>query len=537
VKFAPAPGLNLDRPPVTDTAFWLTGINVRFRLGDLETIGLYGPLQAGDGSGPIALAAPPSGQFYDTILISGDDIVAAAPDQLRRVTLNGVVNDITPGSLPAAGPNERWWFADNSDTVVGGRIGDPGGVTYAWDRVPSNDFTPLANVPEGGVGGAIFNNILVLLGVESFAEQSGLGSFPPRAMTVRWSDRFNFEEWTPSDINLSGENIVEGGTKIVGGGFTSYGIAVWTDKRLAIFTENTDPYVVFSRTYVDGGRGLLTPRAWCEADGVVWWIDETRTLNRYDGGRPVQIANPLKYATVERLDLASLEGAYLTPNPEYGEVIFHYPQPGDPAPTRQVVYNYMQDCWYMWELSRSAWTSRSGRVPTLAMTHDHRVYRHDIDIGIPASYVPLPTEVEPFLTPITTTLVSADQIEPFSFFVASNLIFDAAFATAVTEVVVNHVALPPTGLGASPDQLNMTVSGLYEPQLYEMPRVDITTFPFGGPYTVGAVRDTQTFDAGETRHQFRVGGKAVQLVLSGAEIRTVVRLKEIFATAIERSQR
>jgi hypothetical protein len=502
----------------------------------LETMGLYGPMR--DVAG--AQVQLPGSELYRKVYTTPSTVTG----EILFGSANGIaLVDFDPASTPATGTRWRqtvltpsglsavvddvanpnagrigippvWWFSDQDDVVVGGRTNVTGDPAYAWDRNRNNDFVALAGSPTGAVGGGIISRILVLLGCTSFTDPD-----PQRFMTIRWSDRFNFEEWTPSDVNISGELQLEGGSRIVGGGVTGFGVVAWTDRRMALLTETFDPDSVFSRRYIDGGRGLLANQSWTEADGQVWWFDEHRTLNVFDGGRPRQIQNPLKYATIERLNDDQLARAYLVPNQEYGEIILHYPDVGSDECDTQLVYNYLDNAWSIWRLERSGWCSRYGVIEALGVDRSNLVWRHDLDTGIPDVYIlgpELPSGAQqssPHLSP-KVGIPSAD-VQPFSFKASTNLITSDEVTSKAwkgTRVQVNHVPLPSAG--AEDDEYGLMVTGYGLSQLERSP----------------VFSDTQLMIQGDMARDFRVAGKALQLTIFGTNVKTVFRFANMSIT-------
>lgn len=548
---APPPGLNFDQPNVAPQAFWTLGTNVRFRLGAIETIGLSGRMLDVSDT-PVALPVPtaPYRKLFTSPNSSFSQILAGSVDQLRLMEYDAgstpvqgtryLTADLTPTALPAAQdvlPNPSpgrvqippvWWFDDQDDVIVGARANVPDEPPYSWDRNRTTPFAPITasdhpnNTPEnpvpptpvplGSVGGGILNRILVLLGTQSFTNPD-----PRPEMTIRWSDRFDFGQWTPSDVTISGELQLEGGSRIVGGGVVGFGVIAWTDKRMALLTETFDPDSVFSRKYIDGGRGLLANNAWCEADGSVWWIDEHRVLNVFDGGRPRQIPNPLKYGTIERLGDRQLARVYLEPNPEYSEVIIHYPDLDETNPDAQIVYNYLLDAWSYWRLPRTGWHARVGSIPNVAINPGGDVYFHDLDLGLPEAYTTIPSDPDiPAATsqPLPQGAPRGNQgsvppefIEAFDFQVWTNLVTTQEVTEKtweMTRIHADHLPLPTVGSEA--DGFYVRLIGYGEAQ------VESTLY-----------QDFQFFTQGSNAKDFRVGGKALRIGVQGSQVKTVFR--------------
>jgi hypothetical protein len=569
---SPEAGLRIDQPPVSPSAFWRLGYNIRFRLGNLETIGLFGPLPGPTG----AQITLPGSDVYRTIFTTPStvtgQILAGSTSRVSLLQFDPAAStpgapprwaqfDVTPSPLPAASdvltePNSGrveippvWWFADQDDTVVGSRTNVPGEPCYAWNRNSASRFAaiPLARnpadpefangwtgppgvggapaadpanpptpAPTGAVGGAIVNRILVLLGASSFTEPN-----PLRYMTVRWSDRFNFGQWTPSDVTISGELQLEGGSRIVGGGYSSFGVLAWTDRRLAVLTETFDPDSVFARRYIDGSRGLLANLAWCEADGVVWWLDETRTLNAYDGGRPRQIPSPLKAGTLERMADKETARVFMQANPEYNEVLAWFPSgPNVLNPDACVVFNYVENAWSYWRMDRSAWCPRFGVIPNLAISSDRKVWKHDLDVSLPGPWVdPLSGSHAPGPLPRTTPPVA--EVTPFDFLAVSNLIVAENVTTQVwrgNRIMMDH--LPSPAIGAEGDTITLQAIGFGETSL-----------------TSAQMLDEQVFSQGQAAADFRVEGKALMLRIVGTNQKTVWRLGAFDIGASQGGQR
>lgn len=502
-------GLVLDRPVLAPSAYWRWGTNVRVRQGLMETIGHFGPLRNAAGAhhqlpgsdiyrSIIATPNPTEGQ----ILAASTNRVMALyydPASIPGTGTRWLSADVTPGSLsnvsdvvsdPGVGRIEIppvWWWADQEDLVVGGRsnaIADP---VYVWDRGNTTALTALANSPTGAVGGGIIGRILVLLGCTSFTDPD-----PQRFMTIRWSNRYDFEDWTPSDVNVSGELQLEGGSRIMGGGVVGKGVIAWTDKRMALLTETGDPDSVFARRYIDGGRGLMANNAWCEADGQVWWFDETRTLNLWDGGAPRQIPNPLRSGTVERLLDRSIARAYLQPNQEFNEIILWYPTGNNDINDQALVYNYGEDKWTIWSLDRTAWTQRVGAIRNLAIDSSGFVYQHDLDTSLVAPWLPSGLGPIPGFDPLS-------DITPFSWSMQTNLV-----TTDSPEVEAYHITrylmdnMPTPAPGYDTDTFRIDMLG------YGQESMDSDIFA-----------DFQDITQGQTTADFRVGGKAIQVLLSG----------------------
>ena len=204
MKIACPPGYQTDLPPFSSQPFWYYGENVRFRMGVPETIGLYTKAYDFATEEPIIFPTIlPSATLYGdaNFLLLGqiDSVSVIRWDTGERVEID----------TPLVGESGRWWFAATETEILCGRANFTG-KTYVINR-GSLTASVLPNAPDGGMGGGIVDGIFVKAGTDGFS-----GDNPQ--MVVRWSARrtdpsssglpagpFGFEDWTPSDVNSSGE--------------------------------------------------------------------------------------------------------------------------------------------------------------------------------------------------------------------------------------------------------------------------------------------------------------------------------------------
>jgi hypothetical protein len=544
-------------PGVTSDIPWATpfgamkanrGLNMRWRNGAMETLGFHGALRDISGAAvtvPV-ISGVPARALYTAQYGSGIQILAGG---LNRIDLIDVNSSMPPGDTrykitqlgttltPTASdalPNPTlkrivipptWWFSEQMNTIVGMRAGVNEPVRF-WDRNPANAFvsipayapgdpagTPSLLAPSKAVGGAIFNGVLILFGCDP-----QFGAPGDELMTVRWSNRLNFSMWDATiDIdqvtlqaNRSGGLTLERGSRIVGGGFTTFGPMAWTDKAAVLFTEVDDIALVFARTYIDGGSGLLANRAWCDAGGQVFWLDESRTLNVFDGSRPRAITNPMRKGTIDRVNEIGAARIYMTPNPEYGEIIISYPADGSTECNRQIVYNYVEDAWSIWGLSRTHWFPRQGLQEAVAIAPNGVVYAHDIGPSVPNVYLPdnLPPLPPNGSTIEVTGVIGASNIEAITGFVEFGpMVTNEAAAETFDGVSLFLAWLASPAFGAEGDTIDVAVVGYAD-----------------GDVSDPAFHETLAWEQGDTRKKYRVSGRSLAIRISFTDIKTVYRL-------------
>jgi hypothetical protein len=524
-----AGGCRSDDAPVGPQPFVLYSENLRWRGKQPETIGLQARIRDLLTSNPIVLP-PPSRPFM--AIFHDRQYIVLAGDTLQVHLLDWETGALTTIETPEAGLSGAWWFVANETHIIGARacLGHTGRV-YAIERA-TLDAQVLPNSPYGALGGGIVAGTLFLAGAVSFAP----GPNAPAELTVRWSARrtdassntaeptegpFGFEDWTPSDVNASGEQLLERGTQIIGGGASSFGGMVWTDRAAYLFTPRADVYTFTEREIAE--RGLLANQAWCEADGRVWWYDQARALNVFDGGSVSQIPNPLRMASVEQIDPVALRDLYLTPNTGHGEVILGYRDIY--GALRQLVYNYRENAWYPWRLNRIGMEDRFGPRPSIGVTPLGELMFDDLSAALDEGYLrgqpadpfpATPTGQVTGLLPVGSNLL----VEPFEIVLSTSIIS----APEPTETGVRNMNAVLSHTYASPP-----ASEPLGTEYIEM-RIDSYDEAARDPTLVHS--DIQQIRVGSHGADFRGGGRAMRIFLR-ATLSSFVRFGALFLGAQE----
>lgn len=513
MKVACPPGYRTDLPPISADPFWFYGENVRFRMGMPETIGLFVKALNRLTGEPINFpGVVPSATLY------GDANFLALGQNSEVTIIKWETGERLTLPMPEVGDFGRWWFSATENEILCGRA-NLSGKTYVINR-SSLTASILPNAPNGGMGGGIVSGIFIKAGTDGFA-----GDKPE--MVVRWSARrtdpsssggpagpFGFEDWTPSDVNASGEFLLDEGSEIRGGGSTQFGFVVWTDTRSVLLSPRNDLYV-FTKSTISL-RGLLTSHSWVESDGRVWWFDQTRTLNVFDGGGARQVLNPMRHVSTEIIKDTDLALCFMSSDAENGEVSLHYPDKD--GFFRELVYNYMEDAWYAFALDRISMTDAHGPRPTVGIDRSGQVYFYDIREGL------LPSIIQPFgagfvgpgtfRNPLVLPVNEVQTLpELFSFFLMTNWIApqDTTMESLRSRnVVVSHTLANLPDAPAPTDKLKISTQSYGKLDLKETPTIDFDERPVG-----------------EMLRELRAGGKAIQYIFSAENIRTHMRFNPL----------
>jgi hypothetical protein len=184
-------------------------------------------------------------------------------------------------------------------------------------------------------------------------------------LLVRWSDREDYADWTPSISSTSGELQLIGGTEIIGGIRTRNAIHVWTDTS-AYALNFVGPPFIFKPTELGTNCGLVGPHAAIDVDGVSYWMG-TSDFFVFDG-RVRRLDCTIRRFFFDSFNISQSDKVYAGLNSEFSEVVWVYPKEDSQEPDSYIAYNF----------SENVWTSGTGFFTTY---EDNRVFTDVITTG------------------------------------------------------------------------------------------------------------------------------------------------------------
>lgn len=385
------PGILLDDPPYSTDGFWVDGDMVRFRLGEPESIGGWEKYH------PSAVEGK-ARQIYEWFTNVGAAWVGIGTHTKLYVLGGGELHDITPADL-AAGyefsiTSDGWgssaWGENSwgdSGTVLDNQariwalanwgewlLASPrGGTIYQWELDTSSPAAPVANAPER-VGQIVVTpeGFCIALGA---TEGTGSTYIPT---LVRWCSQRDLEDWSPSALDLAGDQQLQFGSMIVGGISTKLGTLIWSDTSLLVMRYLGDAEFVFSFELLGNECGLIGPNAAVERDGNAFWMTPAGTFYSYEGGAPRPMVCPFQSLIRDNLVAVQADLVYAAINPVFNEILFFLPMGPDYEISRVIAFNYAESVWYTWTLARTCWTD-GGRIGNpIAVAPDGMIYRHEV---------------------------------------------------------------------------------------------------------------------------------------------------------------
>lgn len=214
------------------------------------------------------------------------------------------------------------------------------------------------------------HQIVVLLGTAPANE-------PYNAMAVRWCDRQNITEWSPSASNLAGDDILAQGSRLVSGIASRQENLIWSDSCLYTMQYTGDATQPFLFQLVGSGCGLIGALARCEHNGVVTWVARDN-FYRYTGGAPEPIPSTLRRYFFDQLSENQGEKIACGVLPAYSEVWFFYPDKRDGVEcSRYAVMRWDEGHWTTGTFGRSAWIAPGIFEHPIVFGTDGKVYLHE----------------------------------------------------------------------------------------------------------------------------------------------------------------
>ncbi|KEZ78305.1 hypothetical protein [Salinisphaera hydrothermalis] len=263
----------------------------------------------------------------------------------------------------------RTWSLDNwGEDLLASPVEGP---VYWWDRSlgPNKRAVLIENAPATNrwIMVSPEDRHLICFGAHTTQSRD--------AMEIRWSDQENFNDFTPTVNNTSGDKRLDAGSQIV--------TAIDTRSEKLIFTDEALYSMQFiGGTYVFGfsplGRSvrIIGPNAAAQVNGVVYFMGDGDFFV-YDGVlRPLTC--PVRNHVFQDIDTFQGAKVYATVNRLYSEIIWVYPSAVADDNDRYVIYNYREQVWYFGTIDRTAMHDQSSAygLPYGVDPNGH-VYTHE----------------------------------------------------------------------------------------------------------------------------------------------------------------
>jgi hypothetical protein len=196
-------------------------------------------------------------------------------------------------------------------------------------------------------------------------------------LLIRWSDQEDMFDWRPRSTNQAGDLQLSQGTEIVTAIQSRQEILVFTDAALYSLQYVGAP-VVWSSTLVGSNMSVASSKAVAYANGVAYWMGKEK-FYKYDGTVQPLRCDVRKFI-FDDLDKGQYEQTFAGTLEEYHEIWWFYVSKDNQfrvAPDKYVVYNYLEDIWYIGTMDRSAWLDSPINDFPLAATNTYNLVEHE----------------------------------------------------------------------------------------------------------------------------------------------------------------
>lgn len=193
-------------------------------------------------------------------------------------------------------------------------------------------------------------------------------------LLLRWSAQEDVYDWRPRATNQAGDLQLSQGTEIVAAVQSRQEILVFTDSALYSLQYVGAP-VVWGSQLVGSNLSVASSKAVAYANGVAYWMGKEK-FYKYDGAvQPLRC--DVRKHVFDDLDKGQYEQVFAGTLEEYHEVWWFYCDSQRVAPNKYVVYNYLEDIWYVGSMGRSAWYDSPINDFPLAATDTYNLVEHE----------------------------------------------------------------------------------------------------------------------------------------------------------------
>ena len=283
-------------------------------------------------------------------------------------------------------------IADITDTVINTRhkiaTVDSASNTFTTEPIAAAD--PATSTTSGGGASVtlqyelsaevpVIQDSLLVSDASRFTFAFGCNAFGDATETqnpllLRWSDQENVYDWRPRATNQAGDLQLSQGTEIVAAVQSRQEILVFTDSALYSLQYVGAP-VVWGSQLVGSNLSVASSKAVAYANGVAYWMGKEK-FYKYDGAvQPLRC--DVRKHVFDDLDKGQYEQVFAGTLEEYHEIWWFYCDSQRVAPNKYVVYNYLEDIWYVGTMGRSAWYDSPINDFPLAATDTYNLVEHE----------------------------------------------------------------------------------------------------------------------------------------------------------------
>jgi hypothetical protein len=255
-----------------------------------------------------------------------------------------------PASAATALYSRNWVFDNYGEDVVCQLVN---GSTYYWDTssgITANRATLLPGAPTKSAYALVStpDRHLICFGTETTIGTSSTQD----PMFVRFSDQENIQTFVESATNTAGGQRLTDGSRIVTAMRSRGQILILTDTSLHGMQYIGPPYT-FGFNQLGANCGCAGPHAAVDVNGLAFWMG-TDSFYIFDG-TVKKIPCTVHDYVFDDFNKVQSDKVRAGINSQFNEVTWFYPSYTSDFVDRCVTYNYVENCWSIGTLSRTAW--------------------------------------------------------------------------------------------------------------------------------------------------------------------------------------
>lgn len=236
----------------------------------------------------------------------------------------------------------------------------------------SVNFSYSGNTAPNEVGQVLVsstNQFVIALGSTPYNPANFSPAYLP--MLVRWTDQSIPYEWTPTQYNQSGSQILPLGSYIVGGLNTRTETLIWTDRALYSMQYIGAPYV-FGFTLMMDNISIISQNCMITVNGMTYWMGRDK-FYMYNG-TVVPLPCTVRKYVFSNLNTTYDDSVVCGQNEQFNEIWWFYTSNASTTNDSYVIYNYLENLWYYGTMNRTGWTNISTRVNPLGILSVQNTY-------------------------------------------------------------------------------------------------------------------------------------------------------------------
>jgi len=243
------------------------------------------------------------------------------------------------------------------------------GKIYEWQLDASTVAAVLSNAPT--------NNQSIVVTEERFLLALGAGG---NSRKVQWCDREDNTVWTPSATNEAGDLTLQTAGKIMAGVRAQGQTLILTSTDAHSATYLGPPYV-FGIDQIGTSCGLAAHLAYASVDAGVFWMG-LNSFYAFTGNNVQELPCDVADYVFSDINRAQISKTFAMPVQGFGEIFWFYPSASSTENDRYVVYNYVENTWYIGQLARTAGAdSGAFALPMMCDPADKKIYEHEVSFA------------------------------------------------------------------------------------------------------------------------------------------------------------